>query len=872
LTTDLLPFGRRYGEHCDDLERELIAELPTASFRRALRLYDILLADPINPNAVAYAACNDRFFLATAILRRHDILGNARKGEWLYERCREVEEDPDDYLDLWARYHYKSSIITFAGSIQEIIRDPEITIAIFSVTIGVARPFLDQIKTECETNEDMLLYFPDVFWDDPANQAPEWSKTRLVVKRQGNPKEGTVEAFGLLRALPPGRHFMLRIYDDVINETVVTQTQTDQIKKVTTQWELSQNLGGAGDNRKWHVGTRYCTAEGTTITMSDWSQRRIEDVRPGEKVIGWELRDGKRWLVEAAVRAVGGYKAQPVNRCTFDNGRSVVATAEHRWWRGAHGSGPEYNTLAMPGAKRRAKGMRAAKGQSHVRQVMVPATVSTRREAAWLAGFFDGEGTVKKNKNHPSGLICMSQTMHNPELIDEVRRVLTECGFGWTEAWHDPSTAEGQESWSRRCTFNITGGWRERYRFIAEIAPVRRDKIAATLLGQLTTEKLTLESIEPAGEENVYWLETETGNYIAAGIASSNSYADTYGDLILRNVLKVRLYPATDNGKLDGEPVMLSHEDWEKAKLEQRSVIAAQMLQNPLAATEQTFLAAHLRPYQLRPKIMNVYILVDPSKGRGRRSDRAAMMVLGIDPLENWYLLDGFVHRMKLSERYTNLKMLHAKWKNAPGVKHVRVGYERYGQQTDDEYIKERLIADKIFMDIVEVAWTNDGSVSKNDRIERLEPLFKNSRFWLPPKVWIQGQGDCSWWIDEESQRPRYRPLITPEARDVVSQINRDPTLSTLERDAAIRSITLTKQDRNAIKTGETYRVMHPIKRMNEDREPYDVTAMFFNEYLMHPFAPYDDAIDAAARLFDVEATPPASPKQMEELIPLEIE
>jgi phage terminase large subunit-like protein len=192
----------------------------------------------------------DLYFLLTKILGRTDM-----ERDWLYERCMEVQDSPNGHLDLWAREHYKSTIITFGKTIQDILANPEITVGIFSFNRPIAKAFLRQIKREFESNETLRELFPDVLWESPHRDAPKWSEDEgIIVRRKGNPKEATVEAWGLVDAQPTSKHYSLVIYDDVVTKDSVTTP--DMIAKVTEAWELSLALGSDGGHARY-IGTRY---------------------------------------------------------------------------------------------------------------------------------------------------------------------------------------------------------------------------------------------------------------------------------------------------------------------------------------------------------------------------------------------------------------------------------------------------------------------------------------------------------------------------------------------------------------------------------------------------------------------------------------
>jgi phage terminase large subunit-like protein len=544
---------------------------------------DVLQPHKLNAEqARALLACNDRYYLLTEILGREDA-----RHPWVFDRCREVEADPDGYIDLWARYHFKSSVITTAGAIQEIIREPEMTIAIFSVVKQSAQEFLGQIKNELETNELLASTFPDVFFRSPRTRTDDegrpakWSLARgITVKRKQRPKEATVEAHGLLDGQPTGRHFKLHIYDDVVTQDHLSD---EEIKKTTLRWEMADNLGTKDGCRKWIAGTRY-------------------------------------------------------------------------------------------------------------------------------------------------------------------------------------------------------------------------------------------------------------------------HFADTYGTIIERKSAKPRIYPATDDGTLNGAPVLLTAERWAKIKNDQRSVVSAQMLLDPRAAGEATFSSLWLRTYEVIPKLMNVYILVDPSLGSGERSDRTAIAVIGIDQAGNKYLLDGVRHRMKLTERYERLQNLRLKWETFPGVQYVKVGYEKYGMQTDLETIKMLMERENRYFPIEELGTPRQGGHSKADRISRLEPDIRGGRFYLPVAVHHSDYGAktgdfariCLWtvWTDEHAKAAA---AANSKADYHVGQIIYRP----------MRGITKLQE------AGDKARIVWPLKRLDENQAVYDLTRVFIEELVLHPFASHDDLIDAASRIYDIEPSAP---------------
>lgn len=175
---------------------------------------------------------------------------------FIVDSCKLIEDGPkSNTLDIWAREHFKSTIITIGETIQEIVKNPEKTHAIFSFKKSAAEQFLDSIRQTLK-KPIMVKCFPEILYENPETQAHRWSlQNGIVVKRRSvSRKEATVAAFGLVEGMPTGGHYDRRIYDDV--ETADLAKNPDQLDKCFSQFEMSDFLGTNGGTKRV-VGTFY---------------------------------------------------------------------------------------------------------------------------------------------------------------------------------------------------------------------------------------------------------------------------------------------------------------------------------------------------------------------------------------------------------------------------------------------------------------------------------------------------------------------------------------------------------------------------------------------------------------------------------------
>lgn len=199
---------------------------------------------------------------------------------FVVEQCRVVQDGPrTDTLDVWARFHFKSVIITQAETIQYHLKNPEHCTGILAYVRPAAKAFVAKsIKPLLENSEFLKQCFPDVLWNKPESQAPKWSDDEgLVFRRKSDSrKESTIEAWGLVEGMPTGRHFERLIFDDI--ETDDIRESPDMLEKVYSKFQMANtNLGTGSDNDVVRIIGTYYSHFGPIVRIG---QMKYDDGTP----------------------------------------------------------------------------------------------------------------------------------------------------------------------------------------------------------------------------------------------------------------------------------------------------------------------------------------------------------------------------------------------------------------------------------------------------------------------------------------------------------------------------------------------------------------------------------------------------------------
>lgn len=266
-------------------------------------------------------------------------------------------------------------------------------------------------------------------------------------------------------------------------------------------------------------GFTFCTPAETPILMADRTEKPISEVQPGDMVLGYTkgTMENRMKLVPTKVLATNGLH-RPVCDYVMESGHTVRATRDHRWYTGRFGgverakNGREFH---RPMYAAIAKGGRLMRMDS----VLPELTPRRQRLLDWLAGMIDGEGHCALSAIH----IAQSPDA-NADVFDKLQQTLDELDYSYKLTITKPD--DGFATAHRSGVFVLRSPRLVYSELIRRTDIAKRDRILSVLAIRnsmpIVDRDKILDVIEGPAEP-VYALETETGNYIAWGYASSNS-------------------------------------------------------------------------------------------------------------------------------------------------------------------------------------------------------------------------------------------------------------------------------------------------------------------------------------------------------------
>jgi phage terminase large subunit-like protein len=194
--------------------------------------------------AIRHYIKTDLFFVVNFVL---GVDANDDRG-FVLDKCYEIEADTQAYLDgtcdsfhyVWARGHFKSTLITISSTAQYHLNYPEECTCIFSFKKGNANKFLQSIADIYQMDE-VKHAFSDIL-GGIADKKEFCSMDRgLLVNRKNRRKERTIETAGLIEGMPTGSHYNVMRFDDIETDDIAESPA--QLTKAFSKFQMAQHLG-----------------------------------------------------------------------------------------------------------------------------------------------------------------------------------------------------------------------------------------------------------------------------------------------------------------------------------------------------------------------------------------------------------------------------------------------------------------------------------------------------------------------------------------------------------------------------------------------------------------------------------------------------
>lgn len=133
-------------------------------------------------------------------------------------------------LVLIPRGHLKSSVITKAWSIQQVLRNPNIRILLANAVWDNSRRFLSSIQSWLTTKSELPKIFGD--FKMAGKNASGWSRDELMVSQRTIVQDAKTITTTGVGAVQTGQHFDIIILDDVVErENSRTKEQRNKVRE-----------------------------------------------------------------------------------------------------------------------------------------------------------------------------------------------------------------------------------------------------------------------------------------------------------------------------------------------------------------------------------------------------------------------------------------------------------------------------------------------------------------------------------------------------------------------------------------------------------------------------------------------------------------